>query len=256
MLDIDEARDKISYGRERRRLMDDDDKKITAYHEAGHAIVQAVVDDGRLPLHKVTIIPRGQALGMAMMMPKKDFLHQSKQFLRNRICCAMGGRVAEEIIFGDVTSGASSDIKQATRIARHMVCDWGMSDLGPIAYGENQDHIFLGKEISRNQNYSETTAQKIDSAIRTLVDEEYKRAREILLKHKDAFVKVAEALLEHETLEGKHVHEILEHGELRSEVLRPIAATKPKPPTNDGTKEGSKEKSTEPLGGTPSPIPA
>ncbi len=256
MLDIDEARDKISYGRERRRLMDDDDKKITAYHEAGHAIVQAVVDDGRLPLHKVTIIPRGQALGMAMMMPKKDFLHQSKQFLLNRICCAMGGRVAEEIIFGDVTSGASSDIKQATRIARHMVCDWGMSDLGPIAYGENQDHIFLGKEISRNQNYSETTAQKIDSAIRTLVDEEYKRAREILLKHKDAFVKVAEALLEHETLEGKHVHEILEHGELRSEVLRPIAATKPKPPTNDGTKEGSKEKSTEPLGGTPSPIPA
>lgn len=256
MHDIDEARDKISYGRERRRLMDDEDKKITAYHEAGHAIVQAIVDDGRLPLHKVTIIPRGQALGMAMMMPKKDFLHQSKNFLLNRICCAMGGRVAEEIIFGDVTSGASSDIKQATRIARHMVCDWGMSDLGPIAYGENQDHIFLGKEISRNQNYSETTAQKIDNAIRALVDQEYKRAHEILIKHKDAFVKVAEALLVHETLEGKHVHEILEFGELRSEVVRPIAATKPKPPTNDGNKEDSKEKSTEPLGGTPSPIPA
>jgi cell division protease FtsH len=215
---IDEARDKISYGRERRRLMDAEDKKITAYHEAGHAIVQAIVDDGRMPLHKVTIIPRGQALGMAMMMPKKDLLHQSRKFLLARICTAMGGRIAEDMIFGDVTSGASSDILQATKLARKMVCDWGMSDLGPVAYGENQDHIFLGREISRDQNYSESTAQKIDAAIRRLVEEQYERAAAIIKEHREAFVKVAELLLEHETLEGKHVYEVLKHGEVQSEI--------------------------------------
>ena len=217
--DIDEARDKISYGRERRRLMDDEDKRIIAFHEAGHAVVQAVIDDGRLPLHKVTIIPRGQALGMAMMMPKKDILNQSKSFLLNRICTAMGGRIAEDLVFGDVTSGASSDIKGATKIARHMVCDWGMSPLGPIAYGDNQDHIFLGREIARDQNYSEATALEIDRAIRKIVDEQYERAKGIIIQHRAALDKLAELLLKHETLEGKHVLEIIEFGDLRSPVI-------------------------------------
>ena len=217
--DIDEAREKISYGRERRKLMDDEDRKITAYHEAGHAIVQAVIDDGFLPVHKVTIIPRGQSLGSTMFSPSKDMLSHAKRRILNQICCAMGGRIAEDVKLGDITSGASGDIKMATKLARAMVCDWGMSDLGPIAYGDNQDHVFLGKEIARNQNYSEETALRIDSEIRSIVDQQYSRATDILKEHDSALESLAQALLEYETLEGKHVNEILEHGEIRSEVI-------------------------------------
>ncbi len=217
--DIDEAREKISFGRERRKLMDDEDKKITAYHEAGHAIVQAVIDDGFLPVHKVTIIPRGRSLGSTMFAPTKDMLSHAKKRILNQICCAMGGRVAEELKMGDITSGASGDIKMATKMARSMVCDWGMSDLGPIAYGDNQDHVFLGKEIARNQNYSEETALKIDAEIRAIIDQQNDRASSILKEHDKALEVLALALLEHETLEGKHVQEILDSGELQSEVV-------------------------------------
>jgi len=220
MQDIDEARDKISFGRERRKLMDDEDRKITAYHEAGHAVVQAVIDDGHLPVHKVTIIPRGQSLGSTMFMPKKDVLNHSKRRLLNQICCGMGGRVAEEIVMGDITSGASGDIRMVTKVARHMVCDWGMTELGPVAYGENKDHVFLGQEIQRSQNYSEQTAQLIDRAIREIVDGQHKRCLEILNEHRKALDVCAQALLEHETIEGKHVHEILKYGEIRSEVIK------------------------------------
>jgi cell division protease FtsH len=151
MTDIEEARDKISYGRERRRVMDAVDLRNTAYHEAGHAVVQALIDDGALPLHKVTILPRGRALGMAMLMPTKELLGYTRQRLLDYICMAMAGRVGEKVISGEISNGASSDIKQATRFARQMVCDWGMSDLGPIAFGENSDTVFLGREISRTQ---------------------------------------------------------------------------------------------------------
>lgn len=216
--DIEEARDKIAYGRERRKLMDDDDKRRTAFHEAGHALVQAVVDDGHLPLHKVTIIPRGQALGLTMMLPKKDILGQSRKHLLNQICCAMAGRLGEELETNDFSNGASSDIKQATKIARHMVCDWGMSDLGPVALGENQEQLFLAKEITRTQNYSEATAQRIDEAIREIVQGQYERARSIIEEKREALTTIAQALLEFETLEGKHVHEIIEHGQIQSSV--------------------------------------
>ena len=218
MDEIDEAREKISFGRERRRLMDDEDRKLTAYHEAGHAIIQAVIDDGVLPVHKVTIIPRGQSLGSTMFVPKKDMLSYTKKRLINQICCAMGGRAAEELVIGDISNGAAGDIKMATKIARNMVCDWGMSSLGLIAYGENQDHVFLGKEIGRNQNYSEETAKRIDREIFELIDGQYKRAIQILTEHMGAMHKLAEGLLEYETLEGKHVHEILEKGEIISSV--------------------------------------
>lgn len=220
MQDIDEARDKISFGRERRKLMDDEDRKITAYHEAGHALVQAIVDDGHLPVHKVTIIPRGQSLGSTMFMPKKDLLNHSKRRLLNQICCGMGGRAAEEIVMGDITSGASGDIRMVTKTARHMVCDWGMTDLGPVAYGDNKDHVFLGQEVARNQNYSEQTAQKIDNAIHDIVEKEYKRSLVILKEHRKSLDICAEALLEHETIDGKHVHEILEFGEIRSPIIK------------------------------------
>lgn len=237
--DIEEARDKIAFGRERRKLMDEEDKRMTAFHEAGHALVQAIVDDGHLPLHKVTIIPRGRALGLTMMLPKKDILGQSRHHLLNQICCAMAGRLGEEIETNDFSNGAANDIKQATRIARHMVCDWGMSDLGPVAYGENQDQVFLGKEINRTQNFSEATAEKIDKAITAIINEQYNRARSIIEDHRDALRKIAEALLEHETIEGIHVHEIIKHGEIQTtvETIRDRA---------DSADEDEPEEETEP----------
>ncbi len=233
--DLDEARDKISFGRERKKLMDEKDKKITAYHESGHAIVQAVIDDGLLPIHKVTIIPRGQSLGSTMMLPTKDILNQSKKHALNQICCAMGGRIAEELTFEEITTGASCDIRSATKLARKMVCDWGMSDLGPVAFGENQEHIFLGKEIAREQNYSEETAQKIDATIAKIINDQYVRAKDILVQKREHLETLAQALLTYETLEGKHVYEILEHGKIISDVF-------PKP----SDKTSSEEENTKP----------
>jgi cell division protease FtsH len=217
-MDIEEARDKIAFGRERRKLMDDEDKRMTAFHEAGHALVQAVIDDGHLPLHKVTIIPRGRALGLTMMLPKKDILGQSRKHLLNQICCAMAGRIGEEVETRDISNGAANDIKQATKIARHMVCDWGMSDLGPVSFGENQEQLFLAREITRSQNFSEATAEKIDQAIARIVTEQCDRARQIIEHNRDALRKIADALLEHETIEGIHVHELIQYGEIRTVV--------------------------------------
>ncbi|MGB0416103.1 MAG: ATP-dependent zinc metalloprotease FtsH [Coraliomargarita sp.] len=241
MQDIDEARDKISFGRERRKLMDDEDRKITAYHEAGHALVQAVVDDGHLPVHKVTIIPRGQSLGSTMFMPKKDVLNHSKRRLLNQICCGMGGRAAEEIVMGDITSGASGDIRMVTKTARHMVCDWGMTDLGPVAFGENKDHVFLGQEVARSQNYSEETAQKIDRKIHEIVEEQYKRSLQILNDNRQALDLCADALLEHETIDGKHVQEILEFGEIRSPILKREPLAKEAEPEPEDVEEAEKK---------------
>ncbi len=258
MGDLEEAREKISFGRERRRLMDDEDKKITAYHEAGHAIVQAVIDDGHLPVHKVTIIPRGQSLGSTMFTPKKDILNQAKKRAENQICCAMGGRIAEELVLDEITSGASGDIKMATKMARRMVCDWGMSDLGPIAFGDNQDHIFLGKEISRDQNYSEATAQAIDKAIHSIVVKQYQRCHSILEEHMEHLHTLADALLEFETVEGKHVHEIIDTGSLQTEVTRlePVRITTGKADEEDKSSEKSGEKKEMDGGPEPSGLPA
>ena len=246
-IDLDDAREKISFGRERRRVMDEEDRKIIAYHEAGHAIVQAVVDDGLLPIHKVTIIPRGQSLGSTMFTPKKDILNQSKRRVLNQVCCAMGGRAAEEIEIGDVTSGAAGDIRMATNIARSMVCDWGMSELGMISFGDKQDQVFLGKELSRAQNYSEETAQKIDAEIKNIIDTQYSKALEILNEKIDGLHATAAALLEYETIEGKHVHEILEHGKIVSEIIHDRAddETETDEEISEDAKSSAKEKDNE-----------
>ena len=259
-IDLDDAREKISFGRERRRVMDDEDRKIIAYHEAGHAIVQAKIDDGLLPIHKVTIIPRGQSLGSTMFTPKKDILNHSKRRVLNQICCAMGGRAAEEIEIGDITSGAAGDIRMATNIARSMVCDWGMSDLGMISFGDKQDQVFLGKELSRAQNYSEETAQKIDIAIKTIIDDQYSRARKILEDNVEALHTSAEALLEHETIEGKHIHEILDKGKIISPIINSSIKTEDeteeaKKSDEDETKEESKEDDLD-TGVQPAGVPA
>ncbi len=247
MSDVDEAREKVQFGRERRRLMDDEEKKLIAYHEAGHALVQAVLDDGTVPVHKVTIIPRGRSLGSTMFIPKKDMLMHAKRRMLNEIAMGLGGRVAEELVLGEISSGAAGDIKQITAIARHMVCDWGMSDLGPIAFGDNQDTVFLGREITRNQNYSEETARKIDAEMNRIVDEQHARTRQILAERRSALDKVAAALLEHETIEGRHVLEILQFGEIRSPVV-PGEASKTAGPAADAKKGAGKPVSPDLLG--------
>ncbi len=255
-IDLDDAREKISFGTERRRAMDEEDRKIIAYHEAGHAIVQAVIDDGLLPIHKVTIIPRGQSLGSTMFTPKKDILNHSKRRVLNQVCCAMGGRAAEEIEIGDVTSGAAGDIRMATNIARSMVCDWGMSDLGMISFGDKQDQVFLGKELSRAQNYSEETAQKIDYAIKNIIDVQYKRAKTILNDNIDALHTSAEALLEHETIEGKHIHEILDQGKIISPIIKVTPISKEAKILDESQKESKDDKKSkeDDLGTDPEPV--
>jgi cell division protease FtsH len=253
MIDVEDAREKVQFGRERRRVMDDGEKKLTAYHEAGHALVTAVLDDGLQPVHKVTIIPRGGSLGSTMFIPSKDILTQEKKRLEVRVAIGCAGRIAEEIVLNDISNGAAGDIKMVTKIARHMVCDWGMSPLGMIAYGESNDTVFLGREITRSQTYSEETARKIDAEVFRIVNEQYARATEVITARRPALDKIAEALLEHETIEGKHVMEILQFGELRSPVVRDIP---PLPKSNDknSAKKPADKEATGPLGGTsPSP---
>ena len=255
MIDLDDARDKVLFGRERRRVMDDSEKKMTAWHEAGHAIVQAVLDDGTVPVHKVTIIPRGQSLGSTTFIPSKDILTRGKKKLLDQIAMAMGGRIAEELVTGDLTNGAYGDIKQATKIARAMVCDFGMSDLGPIAMGENQDTVFLGRDITRSQHVSEETARKIDAAVSEIINGEYRRAQQIILEHRGALDKIAQALIENETLEGKHVMEIVKHGEIRSAIIRDIPP--PRNAAKSPEKKPSEKAAPQDLGGpAPAPNPA
>ena len=218
MDDLEEARDKVKWGRERRsRVLDEKEKKITAYHEAGHALVMRMVEESE-PLHKITIIPRGVAyLGATMQLPEKDRYIEGRIKLFGILTGLMGGRVAEELFFEDITSGASSDLKEATRIARLMVCDWGMSsELGPQTFGENKELMFLGREINRTQNYSEATAVKIDSEISRLLRETHTHAKEILEENRDKLEMIANALLERETLDGRDVEDILQHNRILS----------------------------------------
>lgn len=208
MQDIEVARDKVFYGRERRRVMDDDEKRLIAFHESGHALIQCAIDKGFMPVHKVTIIPRGQSLGSTMFMPQRDILTQSKAKLLDQICSTLGGRCAEEIALKEVTNGAAGDIKQATKIARKMICDWGMGKIGPIALGENQEHIFLGKEIAREEHFSERTAQEIDDEIKEIIDAQLARARAIISEKIDALNLMAQALIEFETIDGDLARDI------------------------------------------------
>ena len=213
MNELEEARDKVRWGRERRSMaMTDEDKKITAWHEAGHALVNVLLKKCH-PLHKVTIIPRGQALGATMSLPKDDVLNRQSKEMRETIAMTMAGRIAEEIVTGDVSTGASSDIKQATGMARAMVTQWGMSDeLGMVLYGDSDEYVFLGKEISQNKAYSEQTAQQIDAEVRRLIDEGYQLAKKLIEENHDKLNLIANALLEYETLDGKQVEDIVHTG--------------------------------------------
>ncbi|MCD1634880.1 ATP-dependent zinc metalloprotease FtsH [Martelella mediterranea] len=212
MAEFEDAKDKIMMGAERRSTaMTEAEKKLTAYHEAGHAMVALKVPVAD-PVHKATIIPRGRALGMVMQLPEGDRYSMSYKWMISRLAIMMGGRVAEEITFGkeNITSGASSDIEQATKLARAMVTQWGFSDeLGHVSYGENQQEVFLGHSVSQSKNVSESTAQKIDSEVRRLIDEAYAEATRILTENREGFVQLAEGLLEYETLSGDEIKAIL-----------------------------------------------
>jgi cell division protease FtsH len=210
--EFEEAKDKVMMGAERKSLvMSEEEKMLTAYHEAGHAIVGLNVPAG-IPVHKATIIPRGRAMGMVKFLPEGDRYSMKYKEFTSQLAVAMGGRVAEEITFGkdNITSGASSDIQQATKMAKAMVTQFGYSDeLGTVAYGDNQEEVFLGMSMGRQQNVSESTAQKIDAEVRRLVDEGYESARKILTEKKKDFETLAQALLEYETLTGEEITDVI-----------------------------------------------
>ena len=216
--ELEEARDKVAFGKERRsRAIDEEEKKVIAYHEAGHAILQSILEFTD-PVHKVTIIPRGIAfLGATMHLPEKDKYLEAKQKVLSDISALLGGRVAEEMIIGDITSGARNDLKKVTQLARAMVCEWGMSEkMGPMTFGEREEHIFLGREISRKQDYSEQTAVEIDKEVRKIIDYSYKRSKDVLEKNKDKLILLAEVLLQREVVDGKDVDYIVKEGKLPS----------------------------------------
>jgi cell division protease FtsH len=221
--DFELAKDKVIMGVERKSLMiNDEEKRNTAYHEAGHALVAMIMPFAD-PLHKVTIIPRGMALGVTMQLPIDDKHSYTKDYLESQLAILMGGRVAEENFMKHITTGAGNDIERATDLARKMVCEWGMSDLGPMSFGKKEEQIFLGREIAQHRDYSEATAVEIDKQVRGLVDFGYRKAKEILSEKSEALVRIAEALLEREVLDGAEVKALIDGG-----TLTPLANSKPK----------------------------
>ena len=231
MHDFEQAKDKVLMGAERKSLIiTDEEKKVTAYHEAGHALLAALVPHSD-PLHKVTIIPRGMALGLTQQLPSEEKHNWTREALEARIAVFMGGRIAEDMTFGQITTGAQNDIEQATEMARKMVCEWGMSEaLGPLTYGKKEEQIFLGKEFNRHQDYSEATALKIDSEIKRVVTQQYERAHALLTENRHVLQRVAEALLEHEVLDAQQLKQLM-----AGEALQPRqpATTTPPPPVRE-----------------------
>ncbi len=258
MVELEEARDKVRWGRERKsRVMDEEDRKVTAYHEAGHALVIALIPETE-PLHKVTIIPRGMAyLGATMQLPEKDRYLEFKKKILGVIAGMFGGRAAEEMIFGDITAGSRNDIKVATALARRMVCEWGMSEkMGPMTYGEREEHLFLGREITRSSDYSEETAREIDREIKLIIEECYSRAKKLLAENRDKLVALARALLEYEVLDDVEIGQILETGKLVRKTRRRRKQTRKPAPEKEAAKPEEKDEAREPRPGVLRPAPA
>ena len=219
MYDFELAKDKVLMGAERKSmLLTEEEKKVTAYHEAGHAIVAALMPHAD-PLHKVTIIPRGMALGVTMQLPETDKHNYTLDYLNTQIAVMMGGRLAEEIFLNQMSTGAGNDIERATELSRKMVCEWGMSSLGPLTFGKKEEQIFLGREISQHRDFSEETAREIDSEVRRLVNTGYEKAKNIILENREALVRIALALLEREVLDANELKLILEGKQLPARVV-------------------------------------
>jgi cell division protease FtsH len=239
MNDFELAKDKVLMGAERRSMViTNEEKRVTAYHESGHTLVGLKVPNAD-PVHKVTIIPRGMALGVTQQLPEGDRHNFTQEYLLGQIAILMGGRVAEEIFLGSITTGASNDIERATELARAMVCEYGMSDLGPLTFGKKEEQIFLGREISQHRDFSEDTAIKIDQAVRRLVSEQYDRARTIVTENRDTMIRLAESLLERETLDGVQIRRIVAGLPLDDDQTPPSGDGEPRPQL--------KEPSTNPL---------
>jgi len=236
MEELEEARDKVRWGRERRsRALDENDKKLTAYHEAGHALVMTKLEHTE-PLHKVTIIPRGMYLGATFSLPVKDKYSESKKQLLDQITGIMGGRIAEDLIFSDFTSGASGDIKQATHIARKMVTEWGMSEkIGMVNVSDREEHLFVGRDMFKPREVSEQTSREIDEEVRSIIDASYARAKDIIIQHRDKLVAMAEALIEYETLDALQIQEIVETGKMTTPPRRSAPPVVPPAPAAKAT---------------------
>jgi len=234
MLDFELAKDKILMGAERKSMvMSDAEKKNTAYHEAGHALVAAVLPNAD-PLHKVTIIPRGMALGVTMQLPIDDKHSYNRDYLQAEIAILMAGRIAEEKYMHQMTTGAGNDIERATDMARKMVCEWGMSEkMGMVEYGEHEDYVFLGRDLSRARDYSEATAQEIDREVRKLCDDAYQRAKDLLVQHRETLESISRALLEYETLDGAQIRDIIKYGKMNNPPSGPSRPRKEPPPLPD-----------------------
>jgi cell division protease FtsH len=242
MYDFELAKDKVLMGAERKSmLLTDDEKKVTAYHEAGHAMVSFLRENAD-PIHKVTIIPRGMALGVTVYLPD-DRHNYTREYMETKLAMLYGGRVAEEIFLNQMSTGAGNDIERATELARSMVCEYGMSRLGPLTFGKKEEQIFLGREIAQHRDFSEETARQIDMEVRRLIDEAYQSAHGILDSHQEAMHRIATALLERETIDAEEVRLLIEGKELppmRSALAEPSDAgsngggpqvLKPEPPT-------------------------
>ena len=249
MVELEEARIKVRWGRERRSLaLNEEEKRNTAWHEAGHALVNVLLPHTH-PLHRVTIIPRGQSLGATMQLPKGDVLNRRKKEMLDTIAVMLAGRIAEEVASEDISSGAANDIQQATTIARAMVCQWGMSErLGMIQYGSDEEYVFLGRDMFKMKPYSEATAREIDAEVKRIIDECYNVAKNLIEQNKDKLAIIANALLEYESLDGKQVEDIVKLGKFtppatgfspvdeppKSPATAPTTEPQPKTPTVPG----------------------
>jgi len=250
--DFETAKDKVMMGTERRSMIiSDDQKKTTAYHEAGHTLVAKHLKTAD-PVHKVSIIPRGQALGITMQLPEEDRFNHDKEYLRDQIAIMMGGRLGEELVLGQMTTGASNDFERATQLARNMVTQWGMSDeLGPMVYGEREHEPFLGREIMRQTNISEETARKIDAVVRKLIEDNYDRAKHILEKHMDQLHLLAKALIKYETLDTTDIDRVMEGKKpllIKEYEEPPKSSKKPPEEPSDKVDIGSDAKDGKPSG--------
>jgi len=257
MEELEEARDKVRWGRERRSLaMTAEEKKCTAWHEAGHALVNMLLENTH-PLHKVTIIPRGQSLGSTMQLPEKDILSRRRKEMLDDIAVTMAGRIAEEIVSGDISTGAAMDIQQATNLARAMVCQYGMSDkLGMVQYGNDDEYVFLGREMARTKVYSETKASEIDEEIKRIIDEGYQRAQAIIMANRAKLELIANALLEHETLDRTQVEEIVKTGKFTPPPPKPASGVLMGAPAGTPLPETPPKPAPPKLPGLGTPAPA
>jgi cell division protease FtsH len=224
MLDFEFAKDKVLMGAERRSMIiNDKEKRVTAIHEAGHAMLAVLLPEAD-PIHKVTIIPRGMALGLTQQLPLDEKHNYSREYLQDQIAILLGGRIAEEITIGSITTGAGNDLERATDLARRMVCEWGMSDaIGPLTFGKKEEQIFLGRDLTQVQDYSERTAVEIDEEVRRIIQESYQKAKALLSADIELLHKVAELLLEREVLDGADIEEVMRNHRQTSGVT-PISA--------------------------------